>query len=93
VDEVPKDASVLSTAIKMGVPVCEEIISAINESETNHVHAVSVMEILERSKAIMHIVTFCQPLDNLMKGGVPLGEITEFCKLSIHFFFNRFLLC
>ena len=34
---------------------------------------------LQASERLGHIITFCGEIDEMMGGGVPLGEVTEFC--------------
>mmetsp|Transcript_9355 Transcript_9355/g.16402 ORF Transcript_9355/g.16402 Transcript_9355/m.16402 type:complete len:420 (-) Transcript_9355:333-1592(-) len=39
----------------------------------------TALSLLEARKSIGHVVTYCEELDRLLEGGVPTGEITEFC--------------
>lgn len=39
----------------------------------------SALEILAAEESRAHVLTFCGELDRLLGGGVPAGEVTEFC--------------
>ena len=36
-------------------------------------------ELLQQEQSAGCVVTFCEQLDNMLGGGVPVGKITEFC--------------
>ncbi len=39
----------------------------------------TALDMLRQEKARQPIVTFCQDLDEMLGGGIPLGKITELC--------------
>ncbi|KAK3756082.1 hypothetical protein RRG08_017301 [Elysia crispata] len=39
----------------------------------------SAMDLHLEEQKVEHIVTFCEALDSMLDGGIPLGEVTEFC--------------
>lgn len=41
--------------------------------------SVTALELLQRETEQTPIVTFCSELDQALRGGIPLGKITEFC--------------
>ncbi|XRB02549.1 DNA repair protein RAD51 [Pycnococcus provasolii] len=41
--------------------------------------AQSALQMLEREETRRHVVTFCRTLDDVLGGGVALGEVTEVC--------------
>ena len=41
--------------------------------------AVTALDLLQATPS-KSIVTFCQPLDSLLGGGIPCGEVTELCE-------------
>lgn len=36
-------------------------------------------DLLQQEQSARNIVTFCEQLDDMLGGGVPVGKITEFC--------------
>lgn len=44
---------------------------------TNTEQPVTVLQMIEEESDVSHVVTFCEALDNLLGGGVPLRAITE----------------
>ena len=40
---------------------------------------ISAYDLLQQEQALGGIVTFCEQLDDMLGGGVPMGKITEFC--------------
>ena len=56
--------------------------SSSGVSALSHVTALggqSAYDMYTRGKSRRSIITFCSKLDKLLGGGVPLGEVTEFC--------------
>ena len=56
--------------------------SSSGVSVSSHVTALggqSAYDMYTRGKSRRSIITFCSKLDKLLGGGVPLGEVTEFC--------------
>ena len=51
-------------------------------------------DLLQQEQSSGSIVTFCEQLDDMLGGGVPVGKITEFCgapgigKTQIGYVFN-----
>jgi RAD51-like protein 2 len=39
----------------------------------------SALDILQANDKLAHIITFCGEIDEMLGGGVPVGEVTEFC--------------
>ncbi len=39
----------------------------------------TALEILQKNEKLPHIITFCGEIDAMLGGGVPVGEVTEFC--------------
>ena len=39
----------------------------------------SALELMRRRSTLKPIVSLCEQLDTLMGGGIPIGQITEFC--------------
>ena len=67
---------------------CEEALDIIKTihnftNQNNGPHSstspTTAFDLLEKEKNQGHIVTFCEGLDEMLGGGVPVGKITEFC--------------
>lgn len=67
---------------------CEEALGIIKtvKSFTNNSNGeprlsapTTAFDLLEKEKNQGSIVTFCECLDNMLGGGIPVGKITEFC--------------
>ena len=67
---------------------CEEALGIIKtvKSFTNQSNGTpkpspptTAFDLLEKEKNQGRIVTFCEGLDDMLGGGVPVGKITEFC--------------
>ena len=43
------------------------------------IKGISALEVLKKERARCSIVTFCAEVDEMFGGGVPIGEVTEFC--------------
>lgn len=48
-------------------------------SGISNLQTISAYDLLQQEQALGCIVTFCEQLDDMLGGGVPMGKITEFC--------------
>lgn len=53
--------------------------SCFSDKSTDNSTSVSAKDILSRHGGNRPVITFCRSIDQLLGGGVPLGQITEFC--------------
>jgi len=44
-----------------------------------HKDSRSALQLLKSTQRLPHILTFCADIDNMLGGGVAMGEVTEFC--------------
>lgn len=76
----------LSKELSISVEEALEIISTVKKSEPRSTlqrgqvrGAVSALELLKKETSSPGIVTFCEEIDDMLGGGVPLAKITELC--------------
>ena len=57
------------------------ILQTIRPKPAEHIRATpkSALDILQSNDKLPHIITFCGEIDEMLGGGVPCGEVTEFC--------------
>jgi hypothetical protein len=66
---------------------CELVFGWTPQTAPSPLHATaaagqSVLSLIETRPAVNSIVTFCKELDDMLGGGIPLGEVTEICALT-----------
>lgn len=86
----------LELAQELGVTpdVALGIIKAVESSFTNTTWAeeslqLTAKDILSKHGSTRPLITFCRQIDLMLGGGVPVGQITEFCGVPgvrIHFY-------
>ena len=57
--------------------------SEYTSHSTSTVMSVSAADILRSHREDRPIVTFCEQIDGMLGGGVAIGEVTEFCGVSV----------
>jgi len=55
------------------------ILTSINKPEERRVERVTALDLLEKEPSQGHVMTFNSDLDDLLGGGVKIGQVTEFC--------------
>lgn len=54
-------------------------VSLATQKPTVRNTALSALELLQRENSSTGIMTFCEEVDDMLGGGVPLAKITELC--------------
>eukprot|EP00802_Teleaulax_amphioxeia_P011352 Tamp_11384.p1 GENE.Tamp_11384~~Tamp_11384.p1 ORF type:complete len:384 (+),score=95.44 Tamp_11384:49-1152(+) len=57
-----------------------EVLKAVrNDARPAQRGGKSALELLQAHDGVKHVITFCSDMDNMLGGGVAVGEVTEFC--------------
>jgi hypothetical protein len=67
-------------AIVEEIKSCNDVLNEYHEPKKLRTNGTTVLTLLDESRAIgRHIVTYSHALDNVLGGGISVGEISEFC--------------